>query len=580
MKQPNIVFVLTDDQGYGDLGCTGNPWVKTPSIDAFYQESVRLTNFHVGPTCAPTRAGLMTGHYANSTGVWHTIGGRSLLREGEWTLAQALSEHGYKTGIFGKWHLGDAYPYRPQDRGFHKSVIHGGGGISQTPDYWGNDYFDDTYFVNGKPQKFEGYCTDVFFKEGLNFIEENKNCPFFCYIATNAPHGPYNVSDFYANQYRAQVMENRARFYGMITNIDENFALLRQRLADLEIEKNTILIFMTDNGSSMALSYDENGVVTEGYNAGLRGLKDSPYDGGHRTPFFIRWENGGIDGGRDIDDLTANVDFMPTILDLCSIHTDRSFHGISLKDALLKKKAIPDRIVVTDSQRVPQPIKWRKSCAMTKKWRLINGTELYDIENDRGQENDVSTKFPHIVAKLREGYEKWWDLVSVDFNKTIPIHAGTENYLSSHDWRGDESNCVWNQGQVRDGQETKGYWEIAIDTPGQYRFRLYRWSIETGYRLAQGIEGNDSGFLREFVHPASWNRFEGGRAIPIRKATLRINQDVFSQRVHPDDIFAEFIIKLEAGEYQLEGIFETISSHLGAYYVKIEQLPPKGSGSV
>lgn len=570
--RPNVVFVLTDDQGYGDLGCTGNPWVKTPCIDQFYQESVRLTNFHVGPTCAPTRAGLMSGHYANSTGVWHTIGGRSLLRDGEWTLAQALSEHGYKTGIFGKWHLGDSHPYRPEDRGFQKSVIHGGGGISQTPDYWGNDYFDDTYFVDGQPQKFQGYCTDMFFHEALNFINENKDTPFFCYIATNAPHGPYNVPDDYADQYRGKVMENRARFYGMITNIDDNFANLRQKLKDLSIEKDTILIFMTDNGSSMALSYDENGAVVEGYNAGLRGLKDSPYDGGHRTPFFIQWKNGGIDGGRDIDDLTANVDFMPTILDLCSIQTDRSFHGISLKNALLNKATIPDRTIVTDSQRVAQPIKWRKSCAMTKKWRLINGIELYDIESDRCQENDVSSQFPDIVEKLREGYEKWWNLVSVDFDKIVPFHLNKENYLTAHDWRGDESNCVWNQGQVRQGQESKGYWEIAVDIPGRYRIRLYRWSIETGYRLSQGIDGNDSGFCREYIHPDSWNRFEGGRAIPICKALLRIDQDVYTQKTDPEDTFAEFIVDLSVGEYQLEGIFKTKISQFGAYYAKIDKL--------
>ncbi len=187
IKQPNVIFILTDDQGYGDLGCTGNPILKTPHIDQFYNESIRLTNFHVGPTCAPTRAGLMTGHYANSTGVWHTIGGRSLLRKEEWTLATALKENGYVTGIFGKWHLGDEYPYRPHDRGFDKSIVHGGGGISQTPDWWGNDYFDDVYSSNGESQEFSGYCTDVFFREAMTFIEENKEQPFFVIFQPTLP---------------------------------------------------------------------------------------------------------------------------------------------------------------------------------------------------------------------------------------------------------------------------------------------------------------------------------------------------------------------------------------------------------
>ena len=260
-EKPNIVFVLTDDQGYGDLGCMGNEIIQTPHIDAFYDISVRLTDFHVGPTCAPTRAGLMTGHYANSTGVWHTIGGRSLLRKNEWSLADALKEAGYATGIFGKWHLGDEAPYRPQDRGFDEVVIHGGGGISQTPDHWGNDYFDDTYRVGEGLKKFSGYCTDVFFEEGIKFIEKNRDRPFICFLPTNAPHSPYNVDKKYSSPYKGKVPEPRDRFYGMISNIDENFGRLRARLQELDLEQNTILIFMTDNGSSCGTSIDEQGYV-------------------------------------------------------------------------------------------------------------------------------------------------------------------------------------------------------------------------------------------------------------------------------------------------------------------------------
>jgi arylsulfatase A-like enzyme len=199
--RPNIVLVITDDQGYGDLGCHGNPVIQTPNMDALHAVSFRLTNFHVGPTCAPTRAGLMTGHYHNSTGVWHTIGGRSLLRADEWSLATALSEHGYVTGLFGKWHLGDNYPYRPQDRGFQYVLTHGGGGVGQTPDYWGNNYNDDVYALNGEWIPFSGYCTDVWFDQALQFIERNRDRPFFCYISTNAPHSPYIVDDSYSDPY-------------------------------------------------------------------------------------------------------------------------------------------------------------------------------------------------------------------------------------------------------------------------------------------------------------------------------------------------------------------------------------------
>ena len=226
-ERPNVVFVLTDDQGYGDLGCHGNDVIGTPNVDRHHADGVRFTDFHVGTTCAPTRAGLLTGHDCNSAGVWHTIGGRSLLREDEWTLADALREAGYRTGHFGKWHLGDSQPFRPHERGFERSIYHAGGGIGNTGDPWGNDYFDDTYYVNGDPERFAGYCTDVFFREGLRFIEEHREEPFFCYIATNAPHTPLNVEPRYVALYRDAVPhEERARFYGMITNIDENFGAL------------------------------------------------------------------------------------------------------------------------------------------------------------------------------------------------------------------------------------------------------------------------------------------------------------------------------------------------------------------
>ena len=184
---PNVVFVLTDDQGYGDLSCHGNPVVKTPHIDALHATSVRLTDYHVGPTCAPTRAGLLTGHYANSTGVWHTIGGRSLLRSNEISMADYFQRSGYATGIFGKWHLGDNTPYRPQDRGFETVVVHGGGGVGQTPDYWGNNYFDDSYWDGERHTRFEGYCTDVWFQNAVNFIERNRQNPSFVIFHQCAP---------------------------------------------------------------------------------------------------------------------------------------------------------------------------------------------------------------------------------------------------------------------------------------------------------------------------------------------------------------------------------------------------------
>ena len=391
-ERPNVVFVLTDDQGYGDLSCHGNPVVKTPHIDALYDESVRLKDYHVGPTCAPTRAGLLTGHYANSTGVWHTIGGRSLLRADETSMADYFRDSGYVTGIFGKWHLGDNAPYRPQDRGFETVVVHGGGGVGQTPDYWGNNYFDDSYWDGEGHSRYEGYCTDIWFQEALKFIERNRNKPFFCYIPTNAPHGPFLVDPVYSDPYvPVTPHQKRANFYGMLANIDENVGGLRRRLAEMGLAENTIFIFMTDNGSGGGLDVADDHFVVSGFNAGMRGQKGSEYDGGHRVPFFLHWPAGGIDGGQDVEEVTANVDILPTLIELCGLEGSEgnSFDGRSLAQLMRpevgKRVDWPDRALVTDSQRLTYPVKWRKSAVMTDGWRLVNGRELYSIKNDPEQ---------------------------------------------------------------------------------------------------------------------------------------------------------------------------------------------------
>ena len=202
-QPPNVVLIITDDQGYGDISAHGNPILKTPALDVLHGESIRLTNYHVTPTCAPTRGALLSGHYTNRAGPWHTIMGRSMLFEGEATLGEVFEDSGYATGMFGKWHLGDNYPYRPEDRGFQEVVRHGGGGVGQTPDFWDNSYFDDTYFHNGVPEKYEGYCSDVYFDTAKEFIADSvkEEKPFFAYICTNAPHSPFHAEEKYWKHY-------------------------------------------------------------------------------------------------------------------------------------------------------------------------------------------------------------------------------------------------------------------------------------------------------------------------------------------------------------------------------------------
>lgn len=570
--RPNIVFILTDDQGYGDLACHGNPIIQTPHIDQLYSESVRFTNYHGGPTCAPTRAGILTGHYHNSTGVWHTIGGRSLLRQDEYSVADAFAAAGYKTGLFGKWHLGDNYPYRPQDRGFQEVVTHGGGGVGQTPDYWGNNYNDDHYAVDGKWTPFSGYCTDIWFREGMRFIERHQDESFLCFITTNAPHSPFIVDDRFSDPYVEQVEhQDRANFYGMISCIDAHMGLLRQQLETLGLAENTILIFMTDNGTDEGVTQDGNEFVVGGYNARMRGKKGSAYDGGHRVPFFLHWPNGGLNRGRDVPELTANVDFMPTLLELCGIPDEgRAFDGLSLLP-LLAETAVswPDRTLVTDSQRVTTPIKWRQSATMTQRWRLINGEELYDIQADPEQRRDIAHEYPNVVTQLRDDYEDWWQKVSQQFDGTIPIPIGVEatTLLTAHDWRNEDSSSPWNQSLIRAGLEENGYWEIDVAQTGQYRFELRRWPREADLALRAGIAG-------ELI---DYNDIEygygGGKPLSLKWAKIQIADVLAEKSIDETDKFIEFVVELQAGETLLHTfLIDEDEMTIGAYYIYVERL--------
>ncbi|MBN2329786.1 MAG: arylsulfatase [Candidatus Omnitrophica bacterium] len=562
--RPHVILIITDDQGYGDLACHGNPLIRTPNMDRLHGESVRLTNCHVGPTCAPTRAALLTGRYCNSAGVWHTIMGRSLLRDNEITLADVFLENGYSTGFFGKWHLGDNYPFRPEDRGFQEVVRHGGGGVTQAPDIWGNNYFDDAYYHNGKPQRYEGYCTDVWFDNAIRFIQQNKNRPFFCYLATNAPHSPFNVSRQYSRLYDENDAVPNANFYGMITNIDDNIARLEKALQQLDLRDDTIFIFMTDNGTAAGF---RNG---QGFNAGMRGTKGSEYDGGHRVPFFIRWPNGNLQGGRDIERLTAHIDVMPTLIDLCGLRppADAVFDGASLK-ALLSQSGLdwPNRVLVTDSQRVDHPVKWRKSAVMTDRWRLVNRDELYDMTSDPGQKNDAAAQHPDVVAWLREEYEKWWERVSKDFDDYCEIIIGSDHEnptcIVSHDWHGE--SVPWNQQQIRSGMTGNGFWAVEIARDGKYEFQLRRWPIEEDMPINSSIPAS-SPVPGGFQYPA-------GKEIRVTQARLKIADLDITIPVKRYDKAAIFIMELKAGKTFLQTWFsDDENQSRGAYYVYAKRL--------
>lgn len=585
-RRPNIVFVLTDDQGYGDLGCHGNRALNTPNLDAFHADAVRFTDFHVGTTCAPSRAGLLTGHYCNSAGVWHTIGGRSLLRPNEWTLADALSGAGYQTGHFGKWHLGDSQPFRPHERGFTEAIYHAGGGIGNTGDHWGNDYFDDTYFVNGVPTNFQGYCTDVFFREAMRFITEHRDEPFFCYIAPNAPHGPWNVEPEYSEMYRGLTdNDSRERFYGMITNIDENFGKLTRHLEELGLSEDTILVFMTDNGTAIGVDLDESQFPIEGlgsYNAGMRGLKGSPYEGGHRVPFFLRFPAEGLQGGQDVSQLTSYVDFMPTILDLCRIDVpeERTFHGMSLlpivRNDLQKAAAFDQRVIVADTQRIARPMKWRNSCAMSSTWRLVQGKELYDVREDPSQRWDVSEAHPELVQRLRAGYDAWWETVSDQFDLDVAIAVGSSEEpvkITTHDIRNEASDTAWNQRHVRQAYVCSGYWPVDVCRTGRYRVELRRWPVEADHSITAGIDGDDVEWRKDAIEERFHTMYTGGKALPVEWARLELGGRVYHVEVADTDDAATFEVSLESGTDRLyASFFGRDERSIAPYYVYVTLL--------
>ena len=568
-QKPNIVFVITDDQGYGDLACHGNPVIKTPHLDKLHDESTVLTDYHVAPTCSPTRAALLTGHWTNRTGVWHTIQGRSMIRENEVTIGQHLS-FDYATGMFGKWHLGDNYPYRPEDRGFTEVYRHGGGGVGQTPDLWDNSYFDGNYFHNGKIVPAKGFCTDVFFDQANKFITKcaKENKPFFAYISLNAPHGPLHAPQKYLDMYKDQ-KDNVAAFFGMITNIDDNVGKTRKLISDLGVAENTIFIFTTDNGTATGRNI---------FNAGMRGGKGSEYDGGHRVPMFVHWPAAGLNQHRKIDTLCHAVDVVPTLLDVCEVSNkgDVKFDGVSLQALFDPDTNVqwPDRFLVTDSQRVVDPVKWRKSAVMSQQFRLINGKELYDIKADPGQKKDIAEQNAGQVAKMRAFYDKWWSELEPTFSQTTEIHLGHPDHpvvtMTAHDWL--NVFPPWNQGHIRKGDKPAkkfgGHWAVKVLKEGNYKISLRRWPTEANHAITASLPPgkNVPGASKAF-------RANDGVSLNIETASLRINgKEVASKPVGEKDTVISFTTKLPKGSHAIAPVFISKKGETGAFYCIVESV--------
>ena len=570
-KKPNVIILITDDQGYGDLALNGNTIIKTPTIDKFATESVSLTNYHVGTTCAPTRAGFLTGRNCNRNGVWHTIMGASILNREEVTLADVFKENGYRTAMFGKWHLGDNHPFAPQERGFEETFYHGGGGVGQTPDYWNNNYFDDTYFRNGTPEKVEGYCTDVWFDEAIKFIETKKDDQFLCYLSLNAPHSPYNVPEKYYDMYKDEdsLLETQKRFYGMITNIDDNFSKLLQKLEDLKIAENTIVIFTTDNGSANGYHVDEKTGKVYGYNANMRGKKGSEYDGGHRVPFMIRWPNGKLEAGKSLPDLVAHVDVLPTLATLAGIDftSEKVMDGTDVSPYILGSSKIKDRYLVTDTQRISWPKKGKNSCVMNGDWRLVDGKELYNISRDPGQRSNLAELHPDRVAAMNDFYNTWWESVIKETKySTIDLGSGEGDVLTCHDARTVDYFPPWNQQLIRAGKPMKpASFFVNFVSSGKYNFKLRRWPSESKEALGAAISDEIP------ATPTTDGRING-KAMKFKKAFLKIGDQEVSVAVDNAKNSADLEITVDKGKTELLAWFEMENGTLSnAFYVNVEK---------
>jgi len=490
--RPNILLIVTDDQGYGDLGSTGNPVLKTPNLDRLAKQSVRLTQFYVSPVCSPTRASLLTGRYAYRTGVVDTWLGRSMMHADEVTLAEMLRPAGYKTGIFGKWHLGDNYPMRPGDQGFCDSLVLRGGGLGQPADLpGGNVYLDPVLLRNGKPEQRKGYCTDVFTDAAMAFVEANRRQPFFACLAYNAPHEPlgqvpqheydhYKLADLSAKRFFSpkgfplpdnMEADKVARVYAMVAGIDDNVGRLLKRLDTLGLTRDTIVVFMTDNGPAFPR-----------FNAGLRGIKGTVYEGGIKAPCFVRWPKGfGPTSGSYVDRIASSIDLAPTLLDACGLQPPEGVRldGMSLLPLMkgdVGNDTWPDRTLYFQWHRGDAPEMGRAFAARSQQWKLVQaqgaeGTafeprlELYDIPADPFELHDQAAERTELVEDLRKAYGQWFADVTAGPHAQPPrivIGKPAENptALTRQDWRGPRAG--WRP-------VDQGYWDVEVGEAGKYQ---------------------------------------------------------------------------------------------------------------
>lgn len=495
---PNIILVMTDDQGYGDLGIHANPFIRTPVLDSLAGLSTRIDPFYVSPVCAPTRSSLMTGRYHLRTGVYDTYNGGAMMSPEEHTVAEVLAEHGYHTAMVGKWHLGDSYPMRPMDQGFDYYLAHKGGGIGQPGDDYGNfirndsSYFDPYLWENGKRVRRKGYCSNIFTDQAIEFItkhnHEQAKDPFFLYLAFNAPHTPLQVPEQYEQEYRDMEygstdfetsgdnvakmnqwdMESARRVYGMVSNIDDNMGRLLNTLGELGIEEQTLVVFLTDNGPQQRR-----------YTAGLNKRKSSVMEGGIRVPCMFYWK-GTLQENRILSIPSAHIDMMPTLLEFAGIPYESEMDGSSLYPALMGEAvSIEDRpLFFVWARGYPQ--RYSNMAVRLGRYKLVGNSEhgesedllkLFDLENDPCELIDISKDLPEVKASLLEELDRWYNEIIVSPHLLEPprMLLGSEHenpvILGRNDWKGPKA-MQWSSA------EAFGYWDIAVEDQGPYNVKM------------------------------------------------------------------------------------------------------------
>ena len=571
--RPNVIVLLADDVGYGDLGCHGSPFGKTPNLDRLSAESVRFTDFHVQPMCSPTRGALLTGRHCLDNGAWMVTAGRYMPQPDLPTMADVFRVNGYATGLFVKWHLGENYPFRPMDRGFDEAIYYPGSSLGTSRDFWNNNGFDGTYLHNGKRQKYPGYVQDVWMRESMAWMTQQKKAgrPFFCYLPSNLVHGPEFVEEARKARFAQVPNKDAKRIFAALERYDGTVGELERFLESSGLRANTIVVFMSDNGAP--------GVMTDIFNAGMRGAKGSLYEGGHRMPCFFRWPAGGWTGGRDVTQLAVIEDLLPTFMDACRLKPVPGLKpdGTDLAPAL-DGKALPsldDRISVVqfgryrelphakgamDENNSAAP-KYGESAIMWRNWRLVYLKELYDITTDPGQKTNVISEHPEIAEKLRAHYQAWWEKLHPDRQPMQDVVIGTahENptLLDCSQWEGlwvDFSNSI------RQGAKGNGIWHLRVAEAGDYVFTLRRWPEEVNQPMRTAL-------------PAGPWPYMAGVAMPIAKVRIDVQGQKVESPVGPDDVKIELPLKLDAGPVQLKTWFlddkgEPLS---GAYYVDVEK---------